>query len=114
MEQIKFNALFKINEGKLEDFKALIPQFISTVKEKDPGTITYDWYLNEEKMECMVLETYADSNAVLAHAANVGDLLMKSLEIGTLSIEVYGNPSEELSKALEGFAPKVYPYYSGL
>jgi hypothetical protein len=27
----------------------------------------------------MVLETYADSNAVLAHAANVGELLMKSL-----------------------------------
>jgi quinol monooxygenase YgiN len=114
MEQIKFNALFKISEGKLEDFKALIPQFISTVKEKDPGTIMYDWYLNEEKMECKVLETYANSDAVLAHAANVGELLMKSVEIGTLSLEVYGNPSEALSNALEGFAHKVYTFYSGL
>ena len=73
MEQIKFNAHFKINEGKLEAFKAIISQFISTVKEKEPDAITYDWYLNEESMECKVLETYADSNAVLAHAANVGE-----------------------------------------
>ena len=114
MEQIKLNALFKIKEDKLDEFKALIPKFITTVKEKDPGTITYDWYLNEEKMECMVLETYTDSNAVLAHAANVGELLMKSLEISELSADIYGNPSEELSKALEGFGPRVFPYYSGL
>jgi len=114
MEQIKLNALFKINEGKLEAFKALIPELISAVKEKEPGAITYDWYLNEERMECKVLETYANSDAVLAHVANVGELLMKSLEISTPSLEVYGDPSVELSKALEGFAPKVYPYYSGL
>jgi len=114
MKQIKLNALFKIKEGKLEEFKKLILQFIAIVKEKDPGTITYDWYLNEEKMECTVLETYEGSNAVLAHAANVGELLMKSLEITEPTLEVYGNPSEELSKALEGFAPKVFPYFSGL
>ncbi|MCK5369405.1 MAG: antibiotic biosynthesis monooxygenase, partial [Cyclobacteriaceae bacterium] len=61
MEQIKANALFKIKEGKLEEFKQLIPVLISIVKEKDPGTLTYDWYLNEDNMECTVLETYADS-----------------------------------------------------
>ena len=114
MEQIQLHALFKIKEGKLEEFKKLIPQFIATVKEKDPGTIAYDWFLNEEKMECKVLETYEDSNAVLAHAANVGELLMKSMEFSALSAEIFGNPSAELSKALEGFGPKVYPYHSGL
>jgi quinol monooxygenase YgiN len=114
MEQIKLHAHFKINEGKLEDFKNLIPQLIAKVKENEPGALEYDWYLNEEKMECKVLETYADSNAVLAHAGNVGELLMKTMEIGILTAEIYGNPSAELSKALEGFAPKVYSFYSGL
>ena len=77
MEQIKATALFKIKDGKLEEFKQLIPVFISTVKEQDPGTLTYDWYLNEDSMECVVLETYTDSPAVLAHAGNVGEHLQK-------------------------------------
>ena len=114
MKEIKARALFKIKEGKLEEFKQLIPQFISTVKEKDPGTITYDWYLNEERMECGVLEVYADSDAVLAHAANVGGLLQRSFEFGDLMLDVYGNPSDELIKAIEGIGATIYPYFSGL
>ena len=114
MEQIKATALFKIKEGKLEEFKQLIPVLISTVKEKDPGTLTYDWYLDENSMECVVLETYIDSQAVLAHAGNVGDHLQKVLEVANLSIELYGNPSEELRNAIEAMAPKIYPFYSGL
>jgi quinol monooxygenase YgiN len=98
----------------LENFKALIPKFVSAVKERETGALTYDWYLNEERMECKVLETYADSDAVLAHAANVGELLMKSLEMSTLTLEVHGNPNEELTKALGGFSHTVYPFYLGL
>ncbi len=114
MEQIKATALFKIKKGKLEEFKQLIPVFISTVKEKDPGTLSYDWYLNQTSMECVVLETYTDSQAVLAHAGNVGELLGKVLEVADLSIELYGNTSEELRNAIEGLNPKIYPFFSGL
>ena len=114
MEQIKATALFRIKEDKLEEFKQLIPVFISTVKEQDPGTLTYDWYLNEDSMECVVLETYADSEAVLAHAGNVGEHLQKVREVADISIELYGDPSEELRKAIEGLAPKIYPFFSGL
>ena len=114
MEQIKAKALFNIKEGKLEDFKELIPHFISTVKEKDPGTLTYEWYLEEANMECTVLEMYSDSQAVMAHAGNVGELLGKSLEIADLSLEIYGDPGEELRNALDGMAPKIYHFYKGL
>ena len=74
----------------------------------------YDWYLNEDAMECAVLEDYADSNAALEHVANVGDLLQKLMDLGEMSIELYGSPNEELSKALEGLDAKVFPFYSGL
>ena len=114
MEQITVKAHFKISESKLDEFKQLIPEFITTVKEKDPGTLMYDWYLNEEMLECIVLETYTDSRSFLAHAGNVGDTIQKALAISELSIEIYGNPSEELKTALEGLAPKIYPYSAGL
>jgi len=114
MKIIKVRALFKINEGQLEAFKQLTSQFISTVKEKDQGTLMYDWYLNEDTMECSVLEDYADSNAALEHVANVGDLLQKLMGLGEMSIELYGNPNEELSKALDGLGAKIFPYFTGL
>ena len=114
MKLIKLRALFKINEGQLEAFKRLVPQFISAVREKDQGTLMYDWYLNKETLECSVLEDYADSNAALEHVANVGDLLQKLMELGEMSIELYGTPNEELSKALQGLGAKVFPYFAGL
>ena len=114
MKLIKLRALFKINEGQLEAFKQLVSQFISTVKEKDQGTLMYDWYLNEDTLECSVLEDYADSNAALEHVAHVGDLLQKLMELGEMSIELYGTPNEELSKALQGLGAKVFPYFAGL
>lgn len=114
MKLIKVRALFKINEGQLDAFKDITSQFISVVKEKDQGTLMYDWYLNENTMECSVLEDYADSNAALEHVANVGDLLQKLMDLGEMSLELYGNPNEELSKALEGLGAKVFPFYVGL
>ena len=111
MEQIKATALIKIKEGKLEEFKQLIPVLISTVKEKDPGTMTYDWYLKEDSMECVVLETYTDSQAVLAHAGNVGEQLQKVLEVADLSIELYGNPTQELRKCNRGSGPQDLSFF---
>ena len=114
MKLIKVRALFKINEGQLEAFKRIVSQFISAVKEKDKGTLMYDWYLNEDTMECSVLEDYADSNAALEHVSNVGDLLQKLSVLGEMSIELYGSPNEELTKALEGLDARVFPFYAGL
>ena len=74
----------------------------------------YDWYLNEDTMECSVLEDYADSDAALAHVANVGDLLQKLMGLGEISLEVYGNPNDELLKMLDGMGARIFPYYTGL
>ena len=39
----------KIREGKLDGFKRQAAVCISQVKEKDPGTLQYDWFLNSDK-----------------------------------------------------------------
>jgi quinol monooxygenase YgiN len=114
MNKIQVRALFKINEGQLDAFKQITSQFIATVKEMDQGTLMYDWYLNEDTLECAILEDYADSNAALEHVAHVGDLLQKLLDLGEMSIELYGSPNEELSEALKGMDAKVFPFYAGL
>ena len=114
MKKIKSDARFTINEGKLDEFKELVNQAIEVVRENDTGTLAYNFYINEERMECVAVETYENSEAVLAHAGNVGELLSNLMEISSLKLSLYGDASDELSGALEPLGAKIYPFYSGL
>lgn len=114
MNNLQTNALFKIHAGKLNEFKALAAQAMDTVKAKDKNTLQYDWFFNDDQTECIVKERYTDSNAVFEHLANMGELFEKILKISDLSLEVYGNPSEELKKAIAAMNGKLYSFYQGL
>jgi hypothetical protein len=50
----------------------------------------------------------------LAHLQNVGELLAELFSISTVELEIFGNMSEELQKAVAPFKPKVYSFYEGL
>jgi len=114
MNNIQVTARLKIYDGKLEEFKKLAAEILSVIKEKDQNTLQYDWFFNEDQTECIVRENYADSDAVLTHMGNLGDLLGKILEVSDLNLELYGNPSEELLNAAAALNPKVYSFYQGL
>ncbi len=44
------------------------------VRTKETGTLQYDIYFNDDQSECIVLERYRDSEALIEHAAHLGDL----------------------------------------
>lgn len=111
---MQLSARFVIHEGKLEAFKALAKECMASVKEKDTDTSQYDWYFSADNTECVVRETYTDSNAILSHIGNLGELFGRLLEISDLYPEVYGDPSEELVNATAALKPKVYSFYQGL
>ena len=46
MEEIKVIARFKIYDGKLEEFKNWVTDCVESVRQKDLGTLKYDWYFN--------------------------------------------------------------------
>ena len=114
MKDIQVNARLKINPGKMEEFKKVANSCVEMVKQKDKGTIQYDWFYNHSKSECVVRERYVDSDAVLAHMANVGELLGGLVGLSTISLDLYGNPSENLKNALEGFDVTYYDFGIGL
>jgi quinol monooxygenase YgiN len=64
-------ARFTLHEGKLEEFKRLSEQCMEIVRTKDTGTLQYDIYLNDDQSECVVIERYRDSEALIEHAANL-------------------------------------------
>jgi quinol monooxygenase YgiN len=108
MNTIHLTARAAIHEGKLEEFKALAAECIRKVREKEPGTLQYEWFLNEAQTECVVLESYRNSAAVLEHIANLGPTLQAILSLGDWAFELFGSPSPELVNASAGLTLKVY------
>lgn len=100
MPKLDLIARFQIPEGRLEGFKPLAAECLAAVREKDPGTSRYDWFLDESGTDCVVIETYDNSEALLAHVETVQEPLGKALEFTTLSLELYGDPSPALREAL--------------
>ena len=113
MKAIQVTARGTIHKDKLEEFKVLAAQCMRIVREQDSGTLQYDWFLNEAQTECVIRETYRDSEAVLEHIANLGATMGAVLTVADWTFEVYGSPSRELVQATAGLGPKVYsPFQS--
>lgn len=112
MDRIQLTARGAIHEGKLEEFKTLSAECRRKVRENEPGTLQYDWFLNGAQTECVVLETYRDPAAVLAHIANLGPTLSALLAVCNWTFEVFGAPSQELLDATASLNVKIYSQLS--
>ncbi len=100
MSELQGIARFKFDEGKLEEFKRLSAQCMEIVRTKDTGTLQYEIYFNDDQSECIVLERYKNSEALIQHAANVGGLMEAILATGSVSGELLGEPSADLQAQL--------------
>ena len=100
MSELQGIARFKFHEGKLEEFKRLSTQCMEIVRTKDTGTLQYEIYFNDDQSECIVLERYRDSEALIEHAAHIGDLMDAIVATGSVSGELLGEPSAELKANL--------------
>jgi quinol monooxygenase YgiN len=64
---IYFRAEFTIEVGKIEEYKKLVQEMSRAVEANEQNTISYLFYLNRDETKCIVEETYANSEAALAH-----------------------------------------------
>jgi len=114
MSELQITTRFTIHDGKLEAFRDLVGQSIAVVRDKDSGTLQYDWFLSADGAECVLRERYRDSDAVLEHAMNLGDLMGRFMSISTPDIEIYGAPTDALLGALAALQPRVYSAFQSL
>jgi quinol monooxygenase YgiN len=96
MGELQGIARFRFHEGKVEDFKRLSAECMEIVRTKDTGTLQYEIFFNDDESECIVLERYRDSDALIEHGANVRDLMEPILATASVAGEVLGEPSAEL------------------
>ena len=113
VREIQGIGRFKFREGELEDFKRLSAQLMEIVRSKDTGTLKYEIYFNDDQSECIVLERYRDSQALIEHAEHFGDLGQALFRAGWVSGELIGEPSAELKAMMASSGIRLFtPFLS--
>jgi quinol monooxygenase YgiN len=109
-------ARFRFHEGKRDEFERLSAQAMEIVRAKEPGTLQYDTYMNDDRSECVIIERYRDSEAAIEHAANLADL--SEAVLATVTVvhgEILGEPSAELrAKLAESDVPALFTPYESM
>lgn len=115
-ENIHIRADFTIEKVNVEEFKKLIKEMSESVKNNEPDTLEYQFYLNQEGIKCMVHETYKNSEADLSHNNSYVSktILPRIFNIAKLNkLDVYGNPNEELKKLLKALNSQTFTLFTG-
>jgi quinol monooxygenase YgiN len=105
MSQFEVRARLKVRDGQLEGFKRQAAEVMRQAREKDTGTIAYDWFLSNDGTECEVREAYVDPDALVEHAFNVRearDVLFAEFAYEH-KMAFYGDPSPRLVELVNKF-----------
>jgi quinol monooxygenase YgiN len=108
MSELLGIARFTFHEGKVEEFKRLSAECMEIVRLKDTGTLQYDICFNDDETECVVIERYRDSGALLEHLANIGHLMEPIVATGSPVGEILGDVSPEVRAMLAGSPVRLF------
>ena len=102
MSRFEVRARLKVRDGQLEGFKQQAAEMMRQAREKDTGTLAYDWFLSEDGTECEVREAYVDADALVDHALHVHEARDAMFERFAYDhqMALYGDPSPRLAELM--------------
>ena len=117
MRHITFilNLKLKGNINEVESFiRDLSVPYTSQCNE--PGTKSFEWYLNKEENKAMLLESFLDSDSATLRVKNlinshVNESFQDLFEV--INLTVLGKAELSLIQILEGWDPIYLPYIDG-
>ena len=62
----------RVQEGQADNVQPLLDEMVAATKSDEQGALHYEYYMNEDRSTCTVLERYADNAAVMVHLGNFG------------------------------------------
>jgi len=96
---------FRFHDGDVEAFKRLSAQCMEIVRAQDTGTLQYDTYFNDDETECIVVERFRDSQALIQHGENLAHMMDAIIATGEVCGELLGDPSAELGARFAAGGP---------
>jgi quinol monooxygenase YgiN len=104
-----------VQPGRRQDLDALIPEMIEATNASEPGSLAYQFFVNDDGTAMLAYERYVDSDAAMAHMASFGEKFgarfMELVKPG--SFTVLGSPSDQLMEALRPLGASVHSPVAG-
>jgi quinol monooxygenase YgiN len=92
-----------VKPEEFQEFKALISKIVAATRE-EPGTLVYEYSVNEDANTVHILERY-NADAVVSHVdltfAPFGERFLQLCQV--TGLVVYGTPDAEIRKRLDPF-----------
>ena len=106
-----------VKDGKLETFRELMEEMVSGARTQ-PGTLVYEWYISPDGDTVHVVETYADSVAVVAHHVSDGFALQNWARrfadcVDVTRVIVYGDPNAAARVILDRLGATYHSAWGG-
>jgi len=105
-EQLRF--VIEIEVTDIDRFKEIATKCVEFSR-TEPGTLLYDWYIDEEAKTARLYEAYESVDAVIAHAkgpvfTEIGIPLFETCKF--TKVDCFGDPGKLASR--EGLWPVTY------
>lgn len=113
-ESIQVYTKFHIHPGEAENFQRIALQLLDIVKEKDAGTPRYDSFYNPDLTECVLMDTYADTNGMYSHMRHCAKVHHELTDRSTMTVEFLGLPPPAAMKGIASFNPYILIFHRGL
>lgn len=109
--EITLIAQFQIHPGKQQEMKDIFDEAMDTVAHKEPDTLSFTLYTNEDESIFTSFEVYKNSEAVIKNfqlsEGRIGRVLEAS---NVISCEIYGDASKELRELLSPYGTIFFNY----
>lgn len=113
-QAVSINPYFKVQTGKLDDFKELMKTFVARTSTEET-CYYYDFTVCEDIVFCR--EAYKGAAGLLAHLENVSAYIEQALGFAELiRVEVHGPKAEldQLREPLADLSPDFYEHIIGM
>jgi hypothetical protein len=87
---------------------------MEVVRSMDTGTLQFDIYLNDDESECIIVERYKDSAALIEHGSHIGHLMGPIFATGSVSSDMLGEPSAELRATMADGSVRLFTPFQSL
>ncbi|TXS96449.1 hypothetical protein FV139_02900 [Parahaliea maris] len=104
------------NDVPEKKLKECLSKLSMHAMERNPETMEYSYFINQNEKKLVVLERYSSPNAVIDHHNNNDKKLIEKLMSYAVvtSIKILGSVSQELKQIVESFGDiEIYQYVAG-
>jgi quinol monooxygenase YgiN len=116
-ERVSWVNELAVKAGKLQTFRELMEEMVSGTS-TEPGTLAYEWYISHDGGTVHVVETYADSAAVVAHHVSEGFALKnwagRFMDCADVTrVNAYGDPNAAAREVLDRLGATYHSAWGG-